>query len=51
MNAAAFRDLIGSSRKYTIPLLEYFDRVGLTIRMGDIRKLKVPLAAAKIPSR
>ena len=51
MNAAAFRDLIGSSRKYTIPLLEYFDRVGLTIRIGDIRKLKVPLAAAKTPAR
>jgi len=51
MNAASFRDLIGSSRKYTIPLLEYFDRVGLTIRIGDIRKLKVPLAAIKTPSR
>ncbi len=51
MNAAAFRDLIGSSRKYTIPLLEYFDRAGLTIRIGDIRKLKVPLAAAKTPAR
>jgi selenocysteine-specific elongation factor len=51
MNAAAFRDLIGSSRKYTIPLLEYFDRVGLTIRIGDIRKLKVPLAAVKSPLR
>ncbi|MEO6164774.1 MAG: selenocysteine-specific translation elongation factor [Candidatus Binatia bacterium] len=51
MNAAAFRDLIGSSRKYTIPLLEYFDRVGLTIRIGDIRKLKVPLATAKTPAR
>ena len=51
MNAAAFRDLIGSSRKYTIPLLEYFDRVGLTIRIGDIRKLKVPLAAVKSPVR
>ena len=49
MNAASFRDLIGSSRKYTIPLLEYFDRVGLTIRIGDIRKLKVPLAAVKSP--
>ncbi len=48
MNAAAFRDLIGSSRKYTIPLLEYFDRAGLTIRIGDIRKLKVPLGAPKI---
>ena len=31
MTAASFRDLIGSSRKYTIPLLEYFDRDGLTI--------------------
>ncbi len=47
MNAAAFRDLIGSSRKYTIPLLEYFDRAGLTIRIGDIRKLKSPNAVAK----
>ncbi|MGH7887342.1 MAG: SelB C-terminal domain-containing protein, partial [Candidatus Binatia bacterium] len=47
MNAAAFRDLIGSTRKYTIPLLEYFDRVGLTIRIGDIRKLKSPNVAAK----
>ncbi len=51
MNAAAFRDLIGSSRKYTIPLLEYFDRIGLTIRIGDIRKLKAPIAAAKTPAR
>jgi selenocysteine-specific elongation factor len=40
MTAASFRDLIGSSRKYTIPLLEYFDRDGLTIRVGDIRRLK-----------
>jgi selenocysteine-specific elongation factor len=43
MTAASFRDLIGSSRKYTIPLLEYFDRDGLTIRVGDIRRLKAPL--------
>jgi selenocysteine-specific elongation factor len=40
MTAASFRDLIGSSRKYTIPLLEFFDRDGLTIRIGDIRRLK-----------
>jgi selenocysteine-specific elongation factor len=50
MNAAAFRDLIGSSRKYTIPLLEYFDRAGLTIRIGDIRKLKSTNVAAKNPA-
>ena len=49
MTAAAFRDLIGSSRKYTIPLLEFFDRDGLTIRIGDIRRLKsAPGEKAKI---
>ncbi|MGE5218757.1 MAG: selenocysteine-specific translation elongation factor [Chloroflexota bacterium] len=40
MTAASFRDLIGSTRKYTIPLLEFFDRDGLTIRIGDVRRLK-----------
>jgi selenocysteine-specific elongation factor len=47
MTAASFRDLIGSSRKYTIPLLEFFDRDGLTIRIGDIRRLKSPPAGEK----
>lgn len=44
---AAFRDLLGSSRKYTIPLLEYFDREGLTIRIGDVRRLKAPAPSGK----
>lgn len=47
MPASAFRDLIGSSRKYTIPLLEYFDREGLTVRIGDLRRLKTPTPRAK----
>jgi selenocysteine-specific elongation factor len=47
ITAASFRDLISSSRKYTIPLLEYFDREGLTIRIGDVRRLKSSAAAAK----
>jgi selenocysteine-specific elongation factor len=47
ITAASFRDLIGSSRKYTIPLLEYFDREGLTIRIGDIRRLKSSASAGK----
>ena len=52
MTAASFRDLIGSSRKYTIPLLEYFDRDGLTIRIGDIRRLKsAPTAEKTSPAR
>ncbi|MGH7830290.1 MAG: SelB C-terminal domain-containing protein, partial [Candidatus Binatia bacterium] len=40
ITAATFRDLLGSSRKYTIPLLEYLDREGITVRTGDTRRLK-----------
>ena len=35
-----FRDLTGLSRKFMIPLLEYFDQERLTIRMGDKRVLR-----------
>ncbi len=35
-----FKDMTGVSRKYTIPLLEYFDSENITIRIGDIRKLR-----------
>jgi selenocysteine-specific elongation factor len=37
---ATFRDLFGTTRKYTIPLLEYLDREGITVRVGDTRRLK-----------
>ncbi len=36
---ANFRDAVGTTRKYTVPLLEYFDKIGLTVREGNIRKL------------
>jgi selenocysteine-specific elongation factor len=42
MTAATFRDILKSSRKYTIALLEHFDRTGITVRVGDARKLKSP---------
>jgi len=35
-----FKDLIGASRKYVIPLMEYFDIQNVTIRIGDMRKLR-----------
>jgi selenocysteine-specific elongation factor len=35
-----FKDMTGTSRKYTIPLIEYFDRVHLTVRVGDSRVLR-----------
>jgi selenocysteine-specific elongation factor len=40
IDPAGFRELTGLSRKFMIPLLEYFDQEKLTIRVGDIRKLR-----------
>ncbi len=37
MSVADFRDLLGLSRKYLIPLLEHLDRKRLTRRVGDAR--------------
>jgi selenocysteine-specific elongation factor len=37
---ATFKDLTGLSRKYIIPLMEYFDATKLTIRVGDHRTLR-----------
>jgi selenocysteine-specific elongation factor len=37
IDVAAFKDLAGISRKYAIPLLEYFDRERVTARSGDTR--------------
>lgn len=35
-----FKEMTGLTRKYLIPLLEYFDTQGLTMRLGDIRVLR-----------
>lgn len=35
-----FKDLLGISRKYAIPMLEYFDSQKITIRVGDKRILR-----------
>ncbi len=37
IDVPAFKDLAGISRKYAIPLLEYFDRERVTRRAGDKR--------------
>jgi selenocysteine-specific elongation factor len=38
---AQVRDRLGISRKYLIPLLEWADGRGITVRVGDARKLRV----------
>ena len=35
-----FKELACVSRKYLIPLIEYFDSINFTIRIGDVRKLR-----------
>jgi selenocysteine-specific elongation factor len=40
LTPAAFRDLFQTSRKYAIPLLELLDREGVTIRIGETRRLR-----------
>jgi selenocysteine-specific elongation factor len=45
LTMAAFRDLVGTSRKYAVPLLEWFDATGVTVRSGDVRVLRERAAA------
>ena len=40
MGVADFRDLVGTTRKYAVPLLNYFDGRGVTERQGDVRVLR-----------
>jgi selenocysteine-specific elongation factor len=35
-----FKEMTGVSRKYTIPIIEYFDRAKVTVRVGDTRVLR-----------
>jgi selenocysteine-specific elongation factor len=37
ITVSTFRDRMNTSRKYAIPLLEYFDNKGVTRREGDLR--------------
>jgi len=39
LTMADLRDLLGTTRKYAVPIGEYLDRIGLTQREGDVRKL------------
>ena len=39
IDVGKFKDIAGVSRKYAIPLLEYFDRTRVTRRVGDKRQI------------
>jgi len=39
LNSADFKHFIGSSRKYALAILDYLDAIGVTMRIGNDRKL------------
>ena len=39
LSMSEIRDLIGTSRKYAVPLCEYLDKIEFTVRDKDIRRL------------
>ena len=50
MPSAEFKDVINASRKYVIPLLEYFDKKGITKRQGNERVLTPGWEKFALPS-
>lgn len=49
IEAAAFRDRLGIGRKRSIQILEFFDRIGLTRRLGNQRRVRPDNALAQMP--
>lgn len=47
IQVSAFRDAVGLGRKRSIQILEYFDRLGLTRRVGDRRQIRPDNALAR----
>jgi selenocysteine-specific elongation factor len=42
LTVSAFRERLGTTRKYAVPLLEHFDQQGITRRQGDVRVVRSP---------
>ncbi len=41
ISLAEVRDILQTTRKFVQPLLEHLDVIGVTVREGDIRRLKI----------
>lgn len=46
----AFKERLGITRKWAVPLLEHLDKVGITRRVGDLRQL-LPAPASRSTSK
>ncbi len=40
MTVSQIRDVLGTSRKFAVPICEHLDRIGMTQRQGDLRVLR-----------
>jgi selenocysteine-specific elongation factor len=40
LTAASFRDRLDNGRKVAIQILEFFDKAGVTVRSGDVRRVR-----------
>ena len=49
MSLSEIRELLGTSRKYAVPLCEYWDKCGFTKRVGDLRLIQ-PGATPSAPA-
>jgi selenocysteine-specific elongation factor len=50
ITAQEFKALTGQSRKFAIPLAEHFDEEKLTLRVGEVRRLRESHGAAHSPA-
>lgn len=48
LTVSEIRDLLGTSRKYAVPLCEHLDRIGFTRRQGNLRALAAGTAAGAV---
>ena len=39
ISISEFKELTNLTRKFSVPLLEYFDKIKFTYRCGDLRKI------------
>jgi selenocysteine-specific elongation factor len=46
ITVSAFREALGTSRKYALPLLEHLDQRKITVRRGDLRFPREPAPSA-----
>jgi len=37
LTISQIREILGTTRKYAVPLCEYLDNIGFTERQGDVR--------------